>query len=84
MLRATLPSWWGRLLYLVPRASLVSSPSDAAAGVLRIALDPDLRSVSGRYYELGVERRPSARALDDGSAARLWDARQDLLGLGPT
>ena len=55
------------------------SPDDAAAGVLRVALDPALAGTTGEYFELGVKKEPSAAARDDAAARRLWSVTEELL-----
>jgi len=47
------------------------------------ATSPELASVTGRYFRNLEEKRPSARALDDGMAKRLWEVSERLTGLVP-
>jgi NAD(P)-dependent dehydrogenase (short-subunit alcohol dehydrogenase family) len=51
---------------------LMRAPARGAAPVVRLASDPDLESVSGRYYLKLKEGRTSRRARDEEAAARLW------------
>lgn len=61
--------WIGRVLLdrLLP-------PAEKGAGPLvRLATDPALDGVSGRYFFRYREAEPSVAARDDAAAARLWD-----------
>ena len=52
---------------------LLPSPETGAAPVTRLASDPALDGVTGRYFKRFREAQPSSRGLDDAAAARLWD-----------
>jgi NAD(P)-dependent dehydrogenase (short-subunit alcohol dehydrogenase family) len=69
-----------RALYRVIRR-LFLTPDEAAAGLLRVALDPALADTSGAYFELGASKAPADFAADDAAADRLWEVTHDLLGL---
>jgi NAD(P)-dependent dehydrogenase (short-subunit alcohol dehydrogenase family) len=69
-----------RNVYPLVRRALIS-PDDAAAGLLRVALDPSLANTSGRYYERGVLTELGAKALDGGAGRRLWSVTDELVGL---
>lgn len=49
---------------------------------LRCAIDPDLESVSGRYFSDCVVRGESDAAKDDEEAEWLWRTSEQLVGLG--
>jgi retinol dehydrogenase-12 len=52
-----------------------------AAPVTRLASDPSLDGVTGRYFKRFREVAPSPAACDDACAARLWDAAERQTGL---
>ena len=79
MMQSHFRSPLGKLMYSPLRRWLFISASDAAAGVLRVGLDPSLPQPSGAYFELGTEKRPHPTALDDAAAGRLWDTTESLL-----
>ncbi len=57
------------------------NPVDGAAGIVRLATDPDLSGATGGYY---VERElstPSADANDPEQAAELWRLSSQLTGI---
>jgi NAD(P)-dependent dehydrogenase (short-subunit alcohol dehydrogenase family) len=59
---------------------MLISPDDAAAGLLRVALDPLLTNTTGRYYERGLLTELGAMARDDDAARRLWSVTEELIG----
>jgi retinol dehydrogenase-12 len=52
---------------------LLPGPESGAAPLVRLATDPVLDGVSGRYFVRDREAIPSAAALDDVAATRLWE-----------
>jgi NAD(P)-dependent dehydrogenase (short-subunit alcohol dehydrogenase family) len=80
MVRAFLDYPVVRTFYPLIRRALIS-PDDAAAGLLRVALDPSLANKSGRYYERGLLMEPGAVARDDDAGRRLWSVTEELIGL---
>jgi NAD(P)-dependent dehydrogenase (short-subunit alcohol dehydrogenase family) len=55
------------------------SPRRGARTSVHVAAAPELATVTGRYFVRCRERRPSAHALDDGAAIRLWEASAALV-----
>ncbi len=53
--------------------AVLPAPAKGAAPVVRLATDPALEGVSGRYFVRYREAEPSAPARDDAAAARLWE-----------
>jgi NAD(P)-dependent dehydrogenase (short-subunit alcohol dehydrogenase family) len=70
-----------RHLYSLFRLGLIS-PDEAAAGLLRVALDSTFTGKTGLYYERGQLAEPGAVGLDDDAARRLWSVTEQLIGLG--
>ncbi len=60
---------------------LLPSAARGAAPVTRLASDPALEGVTGRYFKRFREAAPSRRGLDDAAAARLWDVAGEATGL---
>ncbi len=58
----------------------MSDPVTGAAPVIRLASDPDLREVSGRYFDRLHEARSSAESYDERLAQRLWSVCEGLAG----
>jgi retinol dehydrogenase-12 len=61
----------------------VRSRGRGAAPVTRLASDPALDGVTGRYFKRFREVAPAPAALDDTCAARLWDLAERQTGLTP-
>jgi retinol dehydrogenase-14 len=57
------------------------TPAQGAATSVRVASDPALEQVTGRYFAGGTPRRSSKRSYDTVAAARLWQTSADLAGL---
>ena len=52
--------------------------AQGAEGPVRLASDPRLATVTGRYFDRTREATPSAAARDDEAAKRLWDLCERL------
>jgi len=74
------PLWAKPVIYLLFRPSFVS-PEEGAAAVVRLAADPGLEGVTGRYYEGGKAVEPAPLARDERLAKRLWDVSAGMVGL---
>lgn len=62
----------------------MASPARGAAPVLRLATDPALDDVTGRYFARESEAEAADAAYDRGLAARLWRLSEELTGVhGP-
>ena len=59
---------------------ILASPAKGAAPVVRLAADPEMAGVSGRYFNRFREVAPSPQALDDGDAGRLWELAERSCG----
>ena len=70
--------WFGRLA----KPFMISSERSAAS-VTRLAVDPALEGLSGRYFHRNRETRSSPGSYDTGVAARLWEESVRLTGTGP-
>lgn len=57
-------------------------PTDGAATSLRLATDPELIYVSGRYFKPEGEARTSPASYDRALARRLWEVSERLVGEG--
>jgi hypothetical protein len=59
---------------------ILPGPPRGAAPVVRLASDPALDGVTGRYFSRFREATLSASARNDADAARLWDLATRQLG----
>jgi NAD(P)-dependent dehydrogenase (short-subunit alcohol dehydrogenase family) len=69
----------GLVQALLPIAKLGAiSPKKGAATIVYLASSPDVASTSGLYFYRESPQTPSAEALDDAAAARLWAESERL------
>jgi retinol dehydrogenase-12 len=61
--------------------AILPSPARGAAPVVRLAADPALDGVTGRYFSRFREAEPAGRARLDADAARLWEVAERATGL---
>ena len=59
----------------------IHNAARGADPVVRLAWDPALDGVTGRYFKRFRETAPSAAAQDDAAAAKLWDVAARQTGL---
>jgi len=59
---------------------LFASPEKGAAPVVRLASDPALEGISGRYFDRFREAAPSETARDDPDGRRLWEISEKAVG----
>jgi NAD(P)-dependent dehydrogenase (short-subunit alcohol dehydrogenase family) len=58
----------------------MSSVEEGVAATLRLAVDPEVDGVSGRYFEGLRESRANAQAYDPEARRRLWGLSEQLTG----
>ncbi|MGI8944734.1 MAG: SDR family oxidoreductase [Thermoleophilaceae bacterium] len=63
----------------VPRTSV----EEGLRATLRLAIDPELEGVSGRYYDGLDESRAHPQSADPDARRRLWELSEQLTGGGP-
>lgn len=57
------------------------TPEQGADTAIHLATSPEVEGVSGEYFVKRKARRPSAAALDEATARRLWTLSAELTGL---
>ena len=60
--------------------SCVDTLEDGVAAVVRLALDPQLEGVTGRFYDRHVETAPHPQAHEPEARRRLWELSMELTG----
>jgi len=73
--------WRGVPPALTRLAEFALPPARGAEPVVRLASDPALDGVSGRYFRRFRETEPSAAGMNDADAARLWEVAERATGL---
>ena len=73
---------WQRVLpslrHVVPG---MSDAATSGAALARLAVDPQLAEVSGRYFQPRGEARSSEESYDGARAQELWEASEEMVGL---
>ena len=54
------------------------SQENGALTSIYLSTSPDLDGISGQYFIKGKAAKPSAAALDDEAAVRLWEISEKL------
>jgi len=83
-------SWTARLLGLLT-LPITLEPVAGAATSIRLASDPGLEGVTGKYYDvyknggkpggMPVQSQGSPSSYDEGAARRLWQLSEELVGV---
>jgi NAD(P)-dependent dehydrogenase (short-subunit alcohol dehydrogenase family) len=68
-------------LYLGAIKPFMKTSLDGAQTQIRLAVDPDLEGVTGKYFADCKEKTPSKESLDDDLAKWLWNESMNLLKL---
>ncbi len=74
------PGWAQPILWL-PKKLFFISQAEGGETLVHAATDPSLEGVTAVYFEKKTVSKPSALALDDALAAKLWDVSATLTGL---
>jgi hypothetical protein len=74
-------SWWGNIGMPLTRPFQISVAKGAVTSVY-VASSPDIADVSGQYFSKCKIITPTAFALDDDAAARLWKISAEITGVG--
>lgn len=68
---------------LSPMLLFFKTPKSGAQTTIRLAVDPELETVTGKYFADCREARESDAAKDDETANWLWDVSEQWTGLKP-
>jgi NAD(P)-dependent dehydrogenase (short-subunit alcohol dehydrogenase family) len=68
-------------VFKVPLGWVLSSPEKGAKPSVRLATDPALSAVTGKYFDQLKEAASNKESSDPAAAARLWDISEKLSGL---
>jgi retinol dehydrogenase 12 len=71
--------WLGHVWQFASR-QLAISPEEGARTIVYLASNPDLATVTGKYFAREKQAEPSAAANDREAARRLWDISVELTG----
>jgi retinol dehydrogenase-14 len=71
---------WGPLIALM--RPFMKSPERGAETPIYLASSPEAEGVSGRYFANRKAKKSHASSYDTATTGRLWDASEDLVGIG--
>ena len=60
---------------------VANRPEPGAETIVYLASDPAVAEVSGEYFYDCQPKQPSAEALDDATARRLWEESERIAGI---
>ena len=75
-------SWLKHITAHILARNLVG-PAEGARTSLYVAMAPEIKGVSGKYYTNQREVKSSAASYEEEAAKRLWDVSLELTGLAP-
>jgi hypothetical protein len=67
-------------IVLEQRGSAVDTLEAGVEATVRLAIDPELEGVTGRFYDRQTEVEPEAQASDPEARRRLWALSLELTG----
>ncbi|KAG5676989.1 hypothetical protein PVAND_006780 [Polypedilum vanderplanki] len=73
--------WFTRTFVRPCQEFIFKSPSAGAQTQIRLAIDPELENVTGKYFADCKEKTPSRRALNDETAEWLWNISEEWTGM---
>lgn len=59
----------------------LKDPIISGDAIYYLASDPEMSGVSGRFFNLTIEEKPAAHALDRSMGKRIWDLSMKMTGL---
>ncbi|XP_068222514.1 retinol dehydrogenase 13-like [Palaemon carinicauda] len=74
--------WYGIFIKLFVKA-YAKTPVEGAQTTIHVAVSEDLNDVSGKYFQDCKEAAPSALALDERLARKVWNISERLVQLQP-
>jgi len=61
----------------------LKDPVISGDAIYYLASSPEMNDISGRFFNLTIEEKPAAHALDRNMGRRIWDISRTLTGLIP-
>jgi NAD(P)-dependent dehydrogenase (short-subunit alcohol dehydrogenase family) len=74
---------WLKLGVTIMRPFVLDAQRGAETSIY-LAASPEVRGVTGKYFEKCKEVRSSAASYDPAAAARLWEMSEEMTGVGAT
>jgi NAD(P)-dependent dehydrogenase (short-subunit alcohol dehydrogenase family) len=70
--------WWAKIAMPIARPFAISAKKGALTSIY-VASSDNVADLSGLYFAKSAVAMPSANALDDGAAARLWEVSEKMI-----
>jgi NAD(P)-dependent dehydrogenase (short-subunit alcohol dehydrogenase family) len=61
---------------------MLKDPVISGEAIYYLAAAPEMAAVSGRFFNLTIDEKPAAHALDPAVGKRIWKISEELTGLG--
>jgi len=61
----------------------LKDPIISGEAIYYLASDPEMSDVSGRFFNLTIDEKPAAHALDRSMGKRIWELSMKMAGLSP-
>lgn len=61
----------------------LKDPAISGEAIYYLASDPEMSDVSGRFFNLTIDEKPAAHALDREMGKRVWELSMEMTGLSP-
>jgi len=61
----------------------LKDPVISGEAIYYLASDPEMSDVSGRFFNLTIDEKPAAHALDRSMGKRIWELSMKMTGLSP-
>ena len=62
-------------------AHILKDPKISGEALYYFAAAPEISAISGKFFNLTIEEKPAAHALDRATGKRIWDISEELTGL---
>jgi retinol dehydrogenase 13 len=59
----------------------LKNPVISGEAIYYLASDPEMSDVSGRFFNLTIDEKPAAHALDRSMGKRIWELSMKMTGL---
>ncbi len=73
--------WLYKLFYNLLIRPFLKDPAISGEAIYYLASDPEMRHISGRFFNLTIDEKPAAHALDRNIGKRIWDMSMQMTGL---
>jgi len=73
--------WLYKLFYHILIRPLLKDPIISGEAIYYLASDPEMRYISGRFFNLTIDEKPAVHALDRNIGKRIWDMSMQMTGL---